>query len=78
MKPQENHGAPSGAVTARADCPGRQREESPMTTRTFKFEATCGTCNGRITSKDSGATWRHDKAPAEKHHGHATGVMREI
>lgn len=46
--------------------------------QTIKFESTCGNCRGRITSKDGGASWRHDHAPADKHHGYATGVMTQI
>jgi hypothetical protein len=44
----------------------------------FKFEGTCGNCKTRIVSKDGGASWRHDKAPADKHHAYATGVMVQI
>ena len=44
----------------------------------YTFEGTCGKCQTRITSKDGGASWRHDKAPADKHHAYASGVMKQI
>jgi hypothetical protein len=44
----------------------------------MRFESECNKCGTRITSRDGGATWRHDKAPKVKHSGYATGVMREI
>lgn len=43
-----------------------------------KFEGTCGQCKTRITSNNGGASWRHDVAPADKHHGRAVGVMTQI
>jgi hypothetical protein len=44
----------------------------------IKFEGKCGTCKARITSRDGGATWRHDHAPAEKHHAYASGTIVQI
>jgi len=41
-----------------------------------KFEGTCGSCKTRITGDTW--TWRHDKAPADKHHAYPSGTIREI
>lgn len=44
----------------------------------LKFEGICWRCHTRITSRDGGGTWRHDKAPADKHQGSASGVIKQI
>lgn len=43
-----------------------------------RFEAKCGNCHERITTADGGNTWRHDKAPEDKHRAYATGTMTQI
>jgi hypothetical protein len=45
-----------------------------------RFESTCGHagCDQRITTRNGGSTWRHDKAPADKHHAYAHGVMKQL
>lgn len=45
---------------------------------TNRFESKCWRCEGRITTKDGGATWRHDVAPAERHPASAHGAMKQI
>jgi hypothetical protein len=44
-------------------------------TKKMRFEATC-TCGARITGDT--LRWRHDKAPATKHRGHAIGTIKQI
>jgi hypothetical protein len=61
-------------VAAGLKAPADNARRSQM----FKFESTCGNCKTRITSKDGGASWRHDKAPVDKHHAYASGDMRQI
>jgi hypothetical protein len=43
-----------------------------------RFEAECGECRQHIVTSDGGGTWRHDKAPADKHGAYASGLMRQI
>lgn len=43
-----------------------------------RFESKCAKCDERITTNDGGGTWRHDKAPAEKHVASAHGVMIQL
>lgn len=53
---------------------------------TKTFESECWKCeqagrdveDARITTRDGGGTWRHDKAPASKHTAAAHGTMRQI
>jgi hypothetical protein len=72
--------SPGGVRLPARSTPAATQAASPRETdmQTIKFESTCGNCRGRITSKDGGASWRHDHAPADKHHGHAIGVMTQI
>jgi hypothetical protein len=50
-----------------------------MTTAlSLKFEGTCGHCRERITTTNGGASWRHTKAPKDKHHAYASGVMVQL
>lgn len=43
-----------------------------------RFESKCATCDQRITTNNGGATWRHSKAPVEKHQAGAHGVMIQL
>lgn len=43
-----------------------------------RFESECARCDQRITTSNGGETWKHDKAPADKHHASAHGVMRQL
>lgn len=47
-------------------------------TNSFKFEGTCGKCGGRVTGNGTDRPWRHDKAPADKHHAQLTGTLIQI
>lgn len=41
-----------------------------------RFEATCKTCQTRITGDT--ATWRHDVKPTDGHQAWATGTLKQI
>lgn len=45
---------------------------------TNRFESKCARCDERITTNNGGASWRHDKAPVDKHWATAHGVMTQI